>query len=204
MTTLGASQIVIPGSSHRFFYGDSLDYRSPLAWTVNDIMSATECAALRNRMDELGCTPAPITTSRGFVMRPDIRNNTRVIIDDVTLAADLYRRIEAHIPPDLADMRPVGANERFRCYRYESGQRFAPHYDGAFHRSPVEESLLTFMIYLNEDFEGGATEFHEYQATVVPKTGAALLFQHRLLHEGCVVHSGVKYVLRSDIMYCRD
>jgi hypothetical protein len=28
----------------------------------------------------------------------------------------------------------------------------------------------------------------------------ALLFQHQLLHEGCVVTSGVKYVLRSDVM----
>jgi prolyl 4-hydroxylase len=204
--TLGTptSQIVLPGSpAKRFCQGDSLDYRSPLAWIVDGIMSPEECAALQKRMDELGCTPAPITTARGFVMRPDIRNNTRVIIDDVPLAAELYRRIEPHLPAGLGDMRSVGANERFRCYRYEPGQRFAPHYDGAFHRSDEEESLLTFMVYLNDDFEGGATEFHHYQTAVVPKTGTALLFQHRLLHEGCVIHSGVKYVLRSDIMYQR-
>jgi hypothetical protein len=34
-------------------------------------------------------------------------------------------------------------------------------------------------------------------------TGHALLFQHRLLHEGCPVRSGIKYVLRSDVMYRR-
>lgn len=199
------SQIVIPPVPGKLFCpGDSVDYRSPLAWTVDDIMSADECAAFRTRMDELGCLPAPITTPRGFVMRPDIRNNTRVIIDDEALAADLYRRIEAHVPAELADMRPVGANERFRCYRYDPGQRFAPHYDGAFRRSEVEESLLTFMVYLNEDFEGGATAFHDFEKAVRPKTGTALLFQHRLLHEGCTVDSGVKYVLRSDIMYRRQ
>jgi len=27
------------------------------------------------------------------------------------------------------------------------------------------------------------------------------LFQHLLVHEGCPVRSGVKYALRSDIMY---
>jgi saccharopine dehydrogenase (NAD+, L-lysine-forming) len=35
----------------------------------------------------------------------------------------------------LHGRRPVGVNERFRCYRYEPGQRFAPHYDGAYQRS---------------------------------------------------------------------
>jgi prolyl 4-hydroxylase len=202
MTT--TAQIVIgpiPGKS--FCEGDSVDYRSPLAWTVDDIMSEAECAEFRTRMDDLGCTPAPITTPRGFVMRPDVRNNTRVIIDDVPLAAELYRRIAPHVPPSLSNMHPIGANERFRCYRYDPGQRFAPHYDGAFHRSATEESLLTFMVYLNEDFEGGATAFHHFEKAVRPKTGTALLFQHRLLHEGCLIHSGVKYVLRSDIMYER-
>lgn len=198
-------QIQIPGAEGKLFHpDDSLDHRSPLAWTVDGILAPDECAALRWRMDDLGCTPAPITTARGFVMRPDIRNNTRVIIDDEPLAAELYRRIAPHVPAGLADMRPVGANERFRCYRYDVGERFAPHYDGAFHRNESEESLLTFMIYLNEDFEGGATMFQHYGTSVAPKTGRALLFQHRLLHEGCVVHAGVKYVLRSDIMYRRN
>jgi prolyl 4-hydroxylase len=199
-----SSQIEIPGvDGKRFCQGDSLDFRSPLAWTVDGILSPAECTAFCKRMEDLGCTPAPITTSRGFLMRPDIRNNTRVIIDDEPLAAELYRRIEPHLPSGLGNMYPVGANERLRCYRYEPGERFAPHYDGAFHRNDEEESLLTFMVYLNEDFEGGATQFHHYETTVVPKTGTALLFQHRLLHEGCLVHSGTKYVLRSDIMYRR-
>jgi prolyl 4-hydroxylase len=201
-TAASSSKIEIPGvDGKRFCEGDSLDYRSPLAWTVDGIMSPAECTAFCKRMEDLGCTPAPITTPRGFSMRPDIRNNTRVIIDDEPLAAELFRRVEPHLPSSLGNMRPVGANERLRCYRYESGERFAPHYDGAFRRNGEEESLLTFMVYLNEDFEGGATQFHHYETTVAPKTGTALLFQHRLLHEGCLVHSGVKYVLRSDIMY---
>ena len=39
--------------------------------------------------------------------------------------------------------------------------------------------------------------------TIVPRAGMALLFQHRVLHEGAPVRSGVKYVLRSDLMYRR-
>jgi len=57
------------------------------------------------------------------------------------------------------------------------------------------------MVYLNEDFTGGTTAFHDFGVEATPRTGAALLFQHQLLHEGCVVRSGIKYVLRSDVMY---
>ncbi|TMQ11763.1 MAG: hypothetical protein E6J90_18865 [Deltaproteobacteria bacterium] len=101
----------------------------------------------------------------------------------------------------ICGWRAVGVNERFRCYRYEPGQRFAPHYDGAFRRSRTEQSELTFMVYLNDDFVGGDTAFHELDVVVRSKAGMALLFQHRLLHEGCVIRSGVKCVLRSDMMY---
>jgi predicted 2-oxoglutarate/Fe(II)-dependent dioxygenase YbiX len=121
------------------------------------------------------------------------------MFDDTELAATLFARIT--VPESLCDMRAVGLNERFRCYRYEPGQRFAPHYDGAFVRDEDERSHLTFMIYLNEGFGGGATAFLDNEVTVVPRTGMALLFQHFQLHEGCAVTSGVKYVLRTDVMF---
>jgi hypothetical protein len=47
------------------------------------------------------------------------------------------------------------------------------------------------------------TAFPDYDVEVVPRTGMALLFQHALVHEGCVVTHGVKYALRSDVMYRR-
>lgn len=195
------ANVVVPGYGRRFFEGDSLDQTEPLVFTVPDVLAPDECTALIARIEAGNPTAAPITTLRGFVMRPDIRNNTRVIFDDVELARQIYARIESAVPPVLAGMYAWGANERFRCYRYEPGQRFAPHYDGAFRRSEREVSLLTLMVYLNEGFAGGATAFHDFGVEVVPKTGMALLFQHRLLHEGCVLVDGTKYVLRSDVMY---
>jgi hypothetical protein len=184
--------------------GDWLDFRQPLLWTLDDVLSPEECRALIARITAAGLEAAPITTAQGFVHRPDIRNNRRALFDDADLAADLYRRAAASIPVAMnGGYRPVGANERFRCYRYDVGQRFAPHYDGAFVRSDDEESLLTFMVYLNDDFRGGTTDFPDLEVRVTPKTGRALLFQHRQLHEGCAVEHGVKYVLRSDVMYRR-
>lgn len=42
----------------------------------------------------------------------------------------------------------------------EFGQSFAKHFDGFFPRSETERSALTFIIYLNEGFEGGETVFY--------------------------------------------
>lgn len=59
------------------------------------------------------------------------------------------------------------------------------------------------MIYLNDDFEGGETEF-ENLLTVTPEKGTALIFYHPLRHEGKALASGLKYVLRTDVMYRKD
>jgi prolyl 4-hydroxylase len=193
--------VLVPGRGRPYVDGDRLDLTGPLVWTVPDVFTAAECAKYIARIEELGPSAAPISTSRGFVMAPDIRNNTRVMFDDHALAADLFARVKDHVPPSLANMRPVGANERFRCYRYEPGQKFAAHYDGAFERNAQERSLLTLIVYLNDDFGGGTTEFLDFEIHARPRTGTALLFQHFLLHEGCTVTSGKKYVLRSDVMY---
>lgn len=181
--------------------GDSLDMRSPLVWMVDGVLTAEECTATIDKIEELGPEAAPITTAAGFVMRPDVRNNDRVIFDSDVLAKALFARIVSSVPDPLAGMRPVGANERFRCYRYKPGQQFKPHFDGAFERTDAERSLLTLMVYLNDGFTGGETAFLDFGVTAVPRAGSALLFQHRILHEGCQVISGTKYVLRSDVMF---
>jgi len=90
----------------------------------------------------------------------------------------------------------------FRIYKYSSGQRFKMHRDGSYIRNENEKSFYTFLIYLNDDFEGGETEF-ENLFTVAPKKGSALVFYHPLRHEGKTLISGLKYVLRTDIMYSK-
>ncbi len=193
--------VVVPGRGRPYLEGDSLDHSAPLVATIADVMSPAECEATIARIEVLEPADAPITTAAGFVMRPDIRNNARVMFDDHALAASLFRRIEHALPSPLCAMRAVGANERFRGYRYTPGQRFAPHYDGAYRRDAHEISLLTLIIYLDEGCGGGQTNFLDFDLSVTPRRGMALIFQHQLLHEGAEVTGGVKYVLRSDVMY---
>ncbi|MBL9008198.1 MAG: 2OG-Fe(II) oxygenase [Myxococcales bacterium] len=179
----------------------NLDLHAPLVWTVDGVLSASECAEQIARIEALGPEAATINARGGPVLDPGTRNNDRVIFDDFELAARLFARVRPHLPARMMGKRVVSANERFRGYRYRVGQRFAPHYDGSFQRSPRERSLLTFMIYLNDDFQGGETDFLELRQTIKPRAGQALLFQHFLLHEGCVLKQGTKYALRSDILY---
>jgi prolyl 4-hydroxylase len=193
-------EVVIPGMGRPYVDGDSLDLSVSLVVTVPDVLTGGDCKMLIGMLEGQGFDEAPITTIAGPVMNKQIRNNTRVIFDHQELANRIYARIE-HALPMVCGTKPVGANERFRAYRYEPGQRFAPHLDGCFQRTANERSELTLMIYLNDGFGGGATKFLDYEIEVVPKTGMALLFQHRILHEGAVVTNGTKYVLRSDVMY---
>ncbi len=192
--------VVIPGIGRRYVDGDSLDLSAPLVFTVPDVLTAGDCKMLIGMLEGQGFDEAPITTIAGPVMNKQIRNNTRVIFDHQELANRIYAKLE-HALPVVCGTKPVGANERFRAYRYEPSQRFAPHLDGCFQRDARERSELTLMIYLNDGFGGGATTFLDYELEVTPKTGMALLFQHRILHEGAVVTSGTKYVLRTDVMY---
>ena len=74
---------------------------------------------------------------------------------------------------------------------------------------------MTFLVYLNEDFEGGCTSFFVPSAKagimnvfpVKPRVGCILCFPHgdtmgSYLHEGsAVLKDGIKYVIRSDILY---
>lgn len=174
-------------------------------FTISKFMSPEECAQYISLSENGGYVDAPITTASGYVMRPDLRNNTRFILDDVELARSLWQRIAPFVPNRLEERTALGLNERFRFYRYDIGQTFAPHYDGSFRRSNGEQSQVTFMVYLNDGFVGGETKFdlrYPYgEVNIVPEAGMALLFLHHLRHEGAPVWSGRKYVLRTDIMY---
>jgi hypothetical protein len=143
----------------------------------------------------------------------------------------------------------AGLNRRWRIYKYEPDgkETFLPHIDASFPPSGVSkdgtelvydvtegvegsgkiESRLTILIYLNDEFVGGETNFYQPHswangnaepkliASIRPKQGSVLVFpqgvgdigvdyarQHWPLHEGSVVRSGSpKYVIRSDILF---
>lgn len=120
---------------------------------------------------------------------------------------------------------PSTLNNCFRFCKYNPGGFFRKHCDGCFHRGPDEQSLCTCMFYLNGDLDGGSTRFlhldrageyaaadqfraaeaEDILASIAPEPGLCILFfQPGLLHEGEELRSGLKYILRTDVMFIRD
>lgn len=182
-----------------------VDPDRPYIIQVDSAFNEAECRQLIKRIESLGPEVATINTFRGVEVDRDVRNNDRVMIDDVDLAETVMRRIGSRAPAFIHGHELVGANERFRCYRYQAGMRFKPHADGCFRRNDQERSFYSALVYLNEEFVGGATTFlTEPEVAITPQTGKILLFQHPIIHEGSLVTEGVKYVARTDIMYRRS
>jgi prolyl 4-hydroxylase len=135
--------------------------------------------------------------------------------DDEGLAALLWARLApvlpplpewygddalTHLDPPLARWSAVGCNPRIRYYRYQLGDRFAPHYDEPFRARLGLRTFLTVLVYLPTGVAcaGGETVINGEVIGVL--TGRIAVFDHRLIHEGRPVEGGSKLVLRTDIV----
>jgi prolyl 4-hydroxylase len=83
--------------------------------------------------------------------------------------------------------------------KYEPGDYFDWHSDltGGF----ATQRTATMIMYLNDDFEGGATCFQHLGLAVQPKRGSALVYYYTpaepLVHCGEPVTSGTKFILNA-------
>lgn len=172
---------------------------SEYIYSIENFWSVSKCNEFIQRSESIGYQEALIQTDFGQKRLEQVRNNQRVLFTDNDLAHEIWDELKPYCPATIGNSEVVGLNELFRFYKYEKGQMFQKHRDQSFIRNERESSYYTLLIYLNDDFEGGATSFNLLELT--PKKGTALVFLHNLEHEGKVLISGTKYVLRTDIMY---
>ena len=196
---------------------------------MRDVFSAEECKSIVAAMETIGFLPdAPIRDDG--TASSILAHNVYWMIDQ-TFHDLLWGRVAPHIPARVAGRRARGINRRFRVYRYVPGAEYRVHFDGAWPPSGVDartggyvydaspagarqSSLFTFLVYLNDDFEGGETTFFTPSVRdgvmnahpVRPLMGSVALFPHgeskgALLHEGTGVHRGAKYIIRTDVEF---
>lgn len=106
---------------------------------------------------------------------------------------------------------PIANQEQLQVVRYPEGGKFTPHYDpcNLDQRSCIRMDgdagprIYTFLIYLNDDFEGGHTIFPFMNISIKPQKGKAILFQSKFddlamitesKHGGDVVYGGEKWI----------
>jgi prolyl 4-hydroxylase len=107
----------------------------------------------------------------------------------------LNRRLAA-----ASDTR-VEQGEPLQVLRYSPGQEYRPHLDAI--ADVDNQRILTFLVYLNDDYVGGETEFLATGLKVKGAKGDGLLFRNadtaarpdpRAKHAGLPVDSGEKYL----------
>lgn len=125
------------------------------------------------------------------------RDSKRIVYSSKELAGEIWSALLSHnileIVPDA-----VAVNESIRFYKYLVGDYFLPHLDSPVKISNDEYSEHSLLIYLNHNFEGGATKFGNLY--VEPHCGKLVFFNHNEMHSGEPVLNSVKYILRSDII----
>jgi prolyl 4-hydroxylase len=182
------------------------------AFVVHHLLSDAECDEFLQKIKAQQFEPARTTLTFGGEAINDPRTNSRIQGEDEALATRLWERSAKYFWPLGRDeqWKPNRLNTRFSYYRYQPGEQFKTHYDRPWSPTEDESSFYTYMVYLNDDFEGGNTSFYtgdDYgfcRFFVKPEKGMLLAFkQLDNLHEGGIVTAGEKYVLRSDVMFKR-
>jgi hypothetical protein len=194
---------------------------------LDRVLTSSECHQLKHAATQLGFRPDHPSTAN----KPTGIDSCEWFVDH-SITHELFRRVQPHLPPTMQGHALHNLNARFRCFRYAQDCVYRPHIDGSWPESRLDvdgnydcgagagaaagqpcyaKSFLTFLMYLNDNFEGGETRF--YMPTedgmvargVVPKRGAVLVFPQgnmcSLIHEGSAVTSGTKYVIRTDVLY---
>ena len=189
----------------------------PGAVLLTNVLMGHECRRLILTAERMGYSPDhPIESKEAT----GIDTCEWLALKDSEL---LFQRVLPHLPATIQEEAVTGINSRWRLFRYSTDSVYRPHIDGSWPASALQDgkyisdeshrSRLTFLVYLNDGFEGGGTTFYLPKSrgleaiSVTPHAGNVLLFPQgntaSLVHEGSKVESKdcCKYVIRTDVLY---
>ena len=171
---------------------------APRVAACEGFMTAAECAYLRAAGEPALEPSAVVDPKTGKVVPHPVRSSDAaafgVHAEDLVVNA-LNRRIAA-----LSGTR-IDQGEPLQLLRYRPGGEYKPHMDAL----PAEpnQRILTALVYLSDDYEGGETTFPHIGLSFRGRTGDALIFRNAgpdgrpdplSLHAGLPVTKGIKYL----------
>ena len=173
---------------------------------ITNFLTEDECLQLIKMIDANHTRSSVVEGGTDRTAVTDHRTSSTSNLDmNNPLIKDIHNRIAKELNLEII------RGEALQGQLYEPGQYFKPHND--FFTGPAYDMHCkasgnrthTFMIYLNEDFKGGGTNFPSLGKEVVPQIGKAIWwynikdgeFQNQYLHEGVTVDEGKKYIVTS-------
>ncbi|CAI5477274.1 unnamed protein product [Closterium sp. Yama58-4] len=118
----------------------------------------------------------------------DYRTSSTTWIDpskDLSAAGKVCMKIRgcAKLITGIVDFERLATSE-LQLVKYEVGQEYKAHYDGRMLPDGTLEARGTFLVYLNDGFEGGETYFPNVGIKVKPERGKAILWYTHLTDQG--------------------
>jgi len=183
---------------------------------LENLLTRSECQRIISETEGIGF--GHLGTGRTGKM---YRGNRRLQIDDTSgkLGEEIWRRIKKFMPeieeiPTDGSFVYYGMNPRYRFAKYFAGDGFGIHID----KPTIYEhdicSIYTVNIYLNDlsPEQGGYTNFYRKLTGGKPiasaggTAGSCAIFKQALVdyspvHDGAKVESGLKYLMRTDVVY---
>ena len=171
---------------------------SPEVWLYPLLFTAAECDFLIDAAQSL-LQPSHVVDPVSGQQRPNpVRTSDAssfpLVFESPALHA-LCRRLAA------ASGTVVAQGEPLQVLRYRPGEEYRPHFD-AINRAD-NQRMLTFLVYLNDDYQGGETRFLTPGLNVKGRKGDGLLFRNAdragrpdpaSQHAGLPVTAGEKYL----------
>jgi prolyl 4-hydroxylase len=187
---------------------------------IDNFLSPEQCRDLIQVSEKIGYVPADISFPKaqgGPRMIPNYRNNDRVLYSNEDFRKYIEFKLGDKIPKThtiqltntetlTGDFVEVSGN--FRFYRYGAGHFFKKHRDTS-EKKLNGFSRITILLYLNtvELGDGGCTNLVDFilsnKISVQPVQGRLLMFDHCIMHEGEILNSGEKYLIRTDLIYSK-
>ena len=161
-------------------------------------LTMEECAHLANAAGDLLAPAVVVDPRTGRNIPHPIRSSDGAVIGPMReslVVRAINQRLAAITATDIAQ------GEALTILRYRPGQQFRPHFDAI--GNARNQRTKTVLIYLNDGFSGGETQFPKLGVTIRPKAGDAIAFANTLsddttdprsLHAGLPVTQGVKWL----------
>lgn len=194
-----AAMTLDPHGNPTTIYAPEFLCQDPLIVRFQNFMTAQECDALIDAAQPRMAPATVVHPSSGALVRDPIRDSSAAafpFLDENPFIHALNRRIAK------ASRSAPEQGEPMQVLAYGPNQQYRLHSDAI--AGAANQRIQTFLVYLTDDFTGGATYFPEPDLALRPARGDAICFSnvmsdfrpaHSAQHAGLPVESGTKIIM---------